>query len=285
MTSPDPLRRPAVLAASRGREPRLADFNAAMTEGRRRRLRRGLRSAGAGAALAAVVGVTVGLGGGIGGVNAQDEIRFVEQTPDSPAEQFDRQSDDAGMPALGLPPAGLPPADEQRSGRGLGRSADRGDDADFGPTRLQPHPRRPAYRTKSSSLVPRTCATSVDWCLHATVRSGGKGKGHNLHATLCLNAKQPFGSLDFATAQEADFEVLAGSRVIWRWSDGQAFARDPHQLSGIPGDCFAWQTYWDQYDGNGAKFGAARLSLRVRSLASQETSPASAEVPFTTVAF
>lgn len=283
MTSPDPLRRPALLAVGRGREPRLADFAVAMAEGRRRRRRRGLRSAGAGAALAAVIGVTVGLGGGVGGANAQDEIRFVEQTPDSPAEQVDSQAAHLGIPALGLPADMLPPADEQRFD--ARRSADRGDDADVRPARLQPHPRRPAYRTKSSSLVPRTCTTSVDWCLLATVRSGGKGKGHNLYATLCLNAKQPFGSLDFGTAQEADFEVLAGSRVIWRWSDGQSFARTPHQVSGMTGDCFGWQTYWDQYDGNGAKVGAARLSLQVRSTANQQTSPAAAAVAFATVAF
>lgn len=275
---PGPL---AAQAALRGSEPRLDDFVSALTEGRRRRRRRGARSAGAGAALAAAITVAVGLGGP-GSTTARDEITFVEEQGADEAQDYTGEVTALPAPSAITAPAALTaPARSGVVGDSRGRSGTVEEPADEAAT---PRPRRAAARTKSTSL-PRTCSGSSGWCLEAATQSRGKGYGFMLFSTMCVNATRGFGELGFATTQEVDFEILAGSRVIWRWSDRQSFRSEPHSLSALPGECYVWRTVWDQYDAAGSKVGTARLTLRVRSTAAQMAGTSGATKTFMTAAF
>ncbi len=273
MTGDRAARRLAATAAARGTAPRLDDFEAAMSEAGKRRRRRGVQSAGVGAALVAVVGVVVGFGAVSGSANARDEVTFV----DSPATDDSSYDDSVGPALLGAPvdPADASTGDERtRSRRRSGSS----DDAQ-GPTTAQQPPAAVTRTSRTGAL--NTC--SADWCLGAAQKSAGRA-AYIFSATVCLNAGVALRTLDYATSQEVEFEVLAGSHVIWRWSDNQRITSTPHQLSALAAECFTWSTKWTQYDGNGDRVGKANLTLRVRSLASQATSPSAATARFATTA-
>ena len=90
-----------------------------------------------------------------------------------------------------------------------------------GPDGVRPRQSASVTRTKSRSDLPRGCGPVAEWCLAADV-TPATGGGYAIASTMCLSTKAIAGELTFATTHEADFELLAGSRVIWRWSDTQA---------------------------------------------------------------
>ncbi len=274
MTGDRRLRSIAERAAARGAAPSLRDFEVALTEARCRRRRRGRQSAGA--ALAAVVVVVAGWNGISASTTASDEVQFV----DAPAPHQSTAEGLLPTPArLGAPPSSTAdPAAQDVHSRDAVTPAGSAVDPDL---TSRPRPPAPAGRSSTSTSPLLFCGGDTEWCLRAQVRPAG-AKGYTLYSTMCANARTALPRLDFTTAQETDFELLSGSRVIWRWSDGQAFARTPHQLSALPGGCFTWQTVWDQYDGQGDRVGKARLTLRVRALATQRTEVRDATVVFVT---
>jgi len=207
--------------------------------------------------------------------------------PASPSVQIDDREDTAEAqtpigPVLSAAPAAKggvvePPAGERETGAG-------GDVAgSTGASNRRVRPSAPVTRAKVRDL-PHSCGqvAPIPWCLQ--VRVSPAPGGHTLISRMCVNANAGVGDLDFETTQEADFELLSGSRVIWRWSDTQTFTQQPHQISAITGECYTWQTRWDQFDGRGERVGKARLTLRVRHLASQRSYPAEAAVAFFTTA-
>lgn len=275
MTRSGPTARLAEQVVSRGVRPRLADFEAAMVEARRRRRRRGLQSAGAGAALAAVVA--------LGGVHSafttssgRDDVHLVDVPgPIVGSERVDSSSGSlevgVSAPAAAAPPRADPRVEPRREPVAVPSAA--APRAQRGPA--------PVARTSGSGLIPAYCTSSAEWCQTAGVRNAGKNR-YLLSAVMCLKAGVALGSLDYRTAREVDFELLAGSRVIWRWSDGQSFAATPHRISALAGDCYTWQTVWDQHDAAGDRVGKARLHLRVRNAADQAAYPAAATAVFMT---
>jgi hypothetical protein len=276
MTTERATRRLAANAAARGAAPRIDDFNAAMSEAGRRRRRRGVQSAGVGAALVAVVSVIVGFGAVSGSANARDEVRFVDGTT-SDDSSYDGMPQSAQLGA----PAGVPDAAAAPGGARHRSRSSHSDSADGATTVGSTRGSSVAMTRTNSAGSISTC--NADWCLEGGSTPAGKG-AYTFSATLCLNTGVALRTLDFATAQEAEFEVLSAGRVIWRWSDRQVIKPTPHQLSALAAECFTWQTKWTQYDGNGDRVGKARLTLRARSTAGQVTSPTAATVTFMTSA-
>lgn len=82
------------------------------------------------------------------------------------------------------------------------------------------------------------------WC-------GGVREADGPHGDLtlgmdqCRNETGSQDSLNFATSQEVDIEILTTSgKRIWRWSDGVRFTKQPHSLAVQPGGCYTWTTTW-----------------------------------------
>ncbi|HVE98638.1 MAG TPA: BsuPI-related putative proteinase inhibitor [Mycobacteriales bacterium] len=277
MTSFGPTPRPAAQALARGARPRLADFEAALAEARRRRRRRGLQSVGAGAAVAAVVGLT-GVHGALTTAGGRDPVQLVDVP--APTEDTDRVHRGTDVfDALVAAPVAAEAAEPGDATRAGSRRRTVGDPT-AGEERARREPAR-VTRTGGPALLPSYCTAAASWCQTAGVRPAGKNQ-YTLSAVMCLKAGVPLGSLDYRTAQEVDFELLAGSRVIWRWSDTQSFATAAHRLSALAGDCYTWQTLWDQHDARGDRVGKARLMLRVRNTAAQAAHPAAATAVFIT---
>lgn len=82
------------------------------------------------------------------------------------------------------------------------------------------------------------------------VRDGPEPRRVDLVLEVC-NRTDRAVTRTYGDAQRYDFEVSRGGELVWRWSDGMAFAQVVGEEEWGPGKCKTWTESWDGMDGSG----------------------------------
>ena len=121
----------------------------------------------------------------------------------------------------------------------------------------------PMHRSHTQEAF-TTCGNNVGVGPGGVSRSGGdlcgstsavaNGRQVKLDVQLCLTSTvNAAEALHFPSDLETDFSLTsqATGRTVWRWSAGRTFRADAHVISVQPGECFDWDTVWNEVDNHG----------------------------------
>ena len=228
---------------------------AAITAGARRRQRRAAALT-SGLVAAAVAAVVVVAGGG----TTHDSLRSVTpaqpnghtthpgtvkthpQRPGQPAQVV------AGHFTTAAPGAAPNGTGATATGSSTGSSTSSG-----------AHPSQPqVHRTYSGNGSQTVCGGIVTdaqppggtkYCGEVSATPAAHGVSFDIQASLDA-ASRP-SQFSFRTTQEIDIAVYHAGKLVWRWSSGQKFVRDAHQLALQPGSSYDWTLTWAAVGPNG----------------------------------
>lgn len=101
------------------------------------------------------------------------------------------------------------------------------------------------------------------------------------HLSLCTYEGQTVQTLEFPTAQEADFVVRRDGAALWTWSAGQRFGPEGRTLQ-LSGDtCYRWSVAWDGTAEDGRALAPGAYTLHGTSLAEDNDGPRATDTTFT----
>ena len=103
-----------------------------------------------------------------------------------------------------------------------------------------------APNTMSSAPAPLAVTLSV--------KDRSSGRGADLTLKACNQSNESV-SRDFATSQRYDFEVSKNGAVVWKYSEGRAFAQMVGDESWAPKQCKTWTATWDGMRSSGGLAG------------------------------
>jgi len=227
----------------------------------RRRQRTAIAAAGGGVTAAVVATVLLLSGGG-----APDSLRVVTpavhgQATSSPQPQAIRRLPHPATEHPGLPVSAGNSGATGSVGAASGAQAS-GQSAGSSATGSRQAASQPMHRTYTSGTQQQTVCprvfpgdqsqTTPRYCGDVAAAIGAHGRiDFDLQGTL--DAARPPSQFSFATSQEVDLAIYRGGKLVWRWSTGQHFARDPHSLPLQSGSSYDWTTTWQPTDSNGKR--------------------------------
>jgi hypothetical protein len=116
-------------------------------------------------------------------------------------------------------------------------------------------------------------APSLNVTVH--VKDHSVGRGADLTLQACNPSTETSVDRSFGSAQRYDFVAKRGGKVVWKWSDGRAFAEAVGEEHWAPKQCKSWTVAWDGSRSGGGPAGPGTYEIT----GMLTTSPATESAP------